>query len=249
MEMVTIDGLIRVLIFALVRMHESGKLLNELLKTNESSSLFYNLFYFIFMPASTRNTLGEFDGLFPGTLFYVVDESFNVNRFEIHRADAIIMGHLWELTLKDDVDEQPYDENGNCKGPLELQPPSPQRLAWDLSNGACLAKINEAYEDGQKLISDLQLRVLIHNRYGKGFMKKCGVSPDAFVQMALQLAYYRDAGRLTLTYEASMTRLFLEGRTETVRTVTMDSAAWVKAMEDGKSTVSLNDLNCSIVIF
>ena len=35
--------------------------------------------------------------------------------------------------------------------------------------------------------------------------------------MALQLAQKRDTGRFRLTYEASMTRLFRDGRTETVR--------------------------------
>jgi carnitine O-palmitoyltransferase 1, liver isoform len=50
--------------------------------------------------------------------------------------------------------------------------------------------------------------------------------------MALQLAYYRDYGKFSLTYEASMTRLFREGRTETVRPCTIESAAWVKSMED-----------------
>ena len=54
--------------------------------------------------------------------------------------------------------------------------------------------------------------------------------------MALQLAYYRDFGKFSLTYEASMTRLFREGRTETVRPCTIESAAWVKAMEDKNKT-------------
>lgn len=69
-------------------------------------------------------------------------------------------------------------------------------------------------------------------------MKKCRLSPDAYIQMALQLAYYRDAGRFSLTYEASMTRLYREGRTETVRPCTIESAAWVKAMENKSTTVS-----------
>lgn len=69
-----------------------------------------------------------------------------------------------------------------------------------------------------------------------GFMKVCRVSPDAYIQMALQLAYYRDAGKFSLTYEASMTRLFREGRTETVRPCTIESAAWVKAMDDKNIT-------------
>lgn len=70
--------------------------------------------------------------------------------------------------------------------------------------------------------------------HGTGFMKNCKVSPDAYIQMALQLTYYRDAGKFCLTYEATMTRLFREGRTETVRPLSIESEAWVKAMEDPK---------------
>lgn len=54
--------------------------------------------------------------------------------------------------------------------------------------------------------------------------------------MALQLAYYRDFGRFSLTYEASTLRLYREGRTETVRSCTIESSAWVKAMEDPNIT-------------
>jgi hypothetical protein len=39
------------------------------------------------------------------------------------------------------------------------------------------------------------------------------VSPDAYIQLAMQLAYHRDQGRFDATYESSMTRLFLHGRT------------------------------------
>jgi len=35
-----------------------------------------------------------------------------------------------------------------------------------------------------------------------------------------------------------MTRLFKEGRTETVRPCTIESCAWVRSMEDPKGTVS-----------
>lgn len=50
-------------------------------------------------------------------------------------------------------------------------------------------------------------------------------------------AMFRDAGKFSLTYEASMTRLFREGRTETVRPCTIESSAWVKAMVANKETV------------
>lgn len=56
--------------------------------------------------------------------------------------------------------------------------------------------------------------------------------------MAIQLASYRDYGRFTNTYEASMTRFYKEGRTETVRSCTVESVAWVKAMEDKNSNTA-----------
>uniref|UniRef100_A0A1A9V5B4 carnitine O-palmitoyltransferase n=1 Tax=Glossina austeni TaxID=7395 RepID=A0A1A9V5B4_GLOAU len=149
-------------------------------------------------------------------------------------ADAPVMGHTWEYIFADDIDG--YDENGNTKGTPEFQPPSPVHLSWALE--PCLDRIEEAALAANKLINDIDLRILVHNQYGKGFMKKCRLSPDAYIQMALQLAYYRDAGRFSLTYEASMTRLFREGRTETVRPCTIESAAWVKAMDDTTKTIA-----------
>lgn len=85
-------------------------------------------------------------------------------------------------------------------------------------------------------MSDLDLHIHPFDDFGKGLMKKCKVSPDAFVQMALQLAYKRDAGKFSLTYEASMTRLFREGRTETVRPCTIEAATWARAMDAPNKT-------------
>ena len=73
--------------------------------------------------------------------------------------------------------------------------------------------------------------------YGKDFIKRCRVSPDAFIQSAMQLAYFRDTlatdgvGRLENTYESSMTRMFLHGRTETVRPLSAEVRAFVAAMQ------------------
>lgn len=41
---------------------------------------------------------------------------------------------------------------------------------------------------------------------------------------------HQDKGKFCLTYEASMTRLFREGRTETVRSCTTDTCAFVRSM-------------------
>ena len=43
----------------------------------------------------------------------------------------------------------------------------------------------------QESIANLDLYVLHHNMFGKGDIKKMGFSPDGFIQMALQLAYFK----------------------------------------------------------
>lgn len=48
----------------------------------------------------------------------------------------------------------------------------------------------------------------------------------------------QDKGQFCLTYEASMTRLFRDGRTETVRSCTAESTAFVRSMADPAQTVS-----------
>merc|ERR1712146_236972 len=54
--------------------------------------------------------------------------------------------------------------------------------------------------------------------------------------MALQLAYFRDQGHHTQTYESGMARLYKEGRTETIRSASVESAAFVAAMMDEHAT-------------
>ncbi|CAG4962324.1 unnamed protein product [Parnassius apollo] len=151
-------------------------------------------------------------------------------------ADAPVMGHLWEYVIWSEL-QHGYTPEGNTHGTIDTPPPPPIRLQWDLNKEELLKAIDVSYNVAQSLLNDVDLRVLMYTQYGKGFMKNCRVSPDAFIQLLLQLSYYRDAGRFCLTYEASMTRLFREGRTETVRSCTVESTAWVKAMEDPNASV------------
>ncbi|XP_068970603.1 carnitine O-palmitoyltransferase 1, liver isoform isoform X1 [Bombus flavifrons] len=151
-------------------------------------------------------------------------------------ADAAVMSHMWEYVISQEITNREYKEDGYNKGVPEFTPPPPVRLQWDL-NPKCIAAIEESNQVAQNLLNDVELRIYVHDAYGKGFMKVNSMSPDAYIQMALQLAYFRDSGKFNLTYEASMTRLFREGRTETVRPCTIESTNWVKAMESKNTTV------------
>jgi len=154
-------------------------------------------------------------------------------------ADAPVLAHYWECTLGYDYCHLGYDDYGRCtKGPDDCSSAgSVQRLRWSI-NDDLHADLLDAQKNAVKILSDVDLRLLMHDSYGKGFIKRLKVSPDAYIQMALQLAYYRDVKKLSLTYEASMTRLYREGRTETVRPVTIESAEWVYSMGDDNKSVT-----------
>ncbi|XP_035966108.1 carnitine O-acetyltransferase isoform X4 [Halichoerus grypus] len=82
------------------------------------------------------------------------------------------------------------------------------------------------------MIQDLDIMVMVFHHFGKDFPKAEKLSPDAFVQMALQLAYYRIYKQACATYESASLRMFHLGRTDTIRSASVDSLAFVKAMDD-----------------
>ena len=41
------------------------------------------------------------------------------------------------------------------------------------------------------MVSDIDLRCFVYTGYGKDFVKKKKMSPDAWIQMAYQLTFYR----------------------------------------------------------
>jgi carnitine O-acetyltransferase len=74
--------------------------------------------------------------------------------------------------------------------------------------------------------------ILSFGDFGANRVKQLGMSPDAFVQMAYQLAHKRVRGRVGATYESIATRQYRRGRTEAMRVVTPEVVRFVAAMDD-----------------
>ncbi|XP_072290490.1 carnitine O-palmitoyltransferase 1, liver isoform isoform X2 [Eucyclogobius newberryi] len=166
------------------------------------------------------------------------DKSFNLIVFkngtmglnaEHSWADAPIIGHLWEHVLSMDPLTLGYTKDGHCNGEPHQNMPGPQRLQWDIPS-ECEEVIESSLIVAKNLAKDVDCHIIPFSTFGKYLIKKCRTSPDAFIQIALQLAHYRDKGKFCLTYEASMTRLFRDGRTETVRSCTLETCAFVRSM-------------------
>ncbi|TXR55009.1 choline/carnitine O-acyltransferase [Reinekea thalattae] len=78
-------------------------------------------------------------------------------------------------------------------------------------------------------IHNTETRFLDFLPFGKAQIKQFGVSPDSFVQLALQLAEHKLFGKCLSAYEAVMTRAFLGGRIDVLYTVSPQSIAFIEA--------------------
>ena len=104
---------------------------------------------------------------------------------------------------------------------------TPHKLEWDM-----LPELSTALRFAETRLADLiqqnEFQTLDFKGYGKNFITSVGFSPDAYVQMAFQAAYYGLYGRLECMYEPAMTKIFLHGRTEAIRCVSVESLEFVR---------------------
>ncbi|KAK5172515.1 carnitine O-acetyltransferase yat1 [Saxophila tyrrhenica] len=104
---------------------------------------------------------------------------------------------------------------------------TPHKLEWDM-----VPELSTALRFAETRLADLigqnEFATLEFMSYGKNFMTSMGFSPDAFVQMAYQAAYYGMYGRMESQYEPAMTKTFFHGRTEAIRPVTQESVKFVR---------------------
>ncbi|XP_022650492.1 choline O-acetyltransferase-like [Varroa destructor] len=83
-----------------------------------------------------------------------------------------------------------------------------------------------------RAVEDVDLYVLHFNEFGKEFPKSQNISPDVFVQLALQLTYYKVHRKLVSTYESASLRRFRLGRADNIRAATREAYDWVRAICD-----------------
>ena len=55
----------------------------------------------------------------------------------------------------------------------------------------CQEVIQSSLSVAQALAEDVDSHIIPFSDFGKGLIKKCRTSPDAFIQIALQLAHFR----------------------------------------------------------
>lgn len=121
--------------------------------------------------------------------------------------------------------------NADTNAPGSVVDELPSALTFDLS-AQTKTDIEIAKAKFQATIDSLDQEVFQYYGYGKNLIKQFKVSPDAYVQMMIQLAYYKLTGTLRPTYESAATRKYLKGRTETGRSVSVEAKKFVETWAD-----------------
>ncbi|KAG8193670.1 hypothetical protein JTE90_024033 [Oedothorax gibbosus] len=144
-------------------------------------------------------------------------------------SEGITVLRFCEELLQHISSESPLENetNSNNSATNSFRTPSP--LTWEIDDEVSCA-IQEAGKKMNKLCKDLDLFVHRFTIYGKEFIKSHKISPDAFIQVALQLTYYKVHRKLVSTYESASLRRFHKGRVDNIRAATPEALAWVKVM-------------------
>lgn len=99
-------------------------------------------------------------------------------------------------------------------------------------------EIRQASADFAAQASETATEVVTFDDFGADTAKRLGISPDALVQVAYQLAHQRSRGLLGSTYESVAVRHYRHGRTEALRTVTPEVVRFVASMNDSTATAA-----------
>ncbi|KAH8407949.1 hypothetical protein KR222_004993, partial [Zaprionus bogoriensis] len=148
--------------------------------------------------------------------------------YEHSTSEGIAVVQLLEKIYKQ-ILEHPEEDNGLPQHHL----PPPERLEWHVPP-QLEQRFTQAALSVDKAIDNLDFYVYRYQGYGKSFIKSCQVSPDVYIQLALQLAHFKLYGHLVATYESASTRRFLHGRVDCIRAASSEALEWSKAMCQGE---------------
>ncbi|XP_028316633.1 carnitine O-acetyltransferase b [Gouania willdenowi] len=133
---------------------------------------------------------------------------------------AALLHHILEYCEKPDPKRAPIVP---LPMPKKLYFHIDREIKWD---------IEQAKQNLDILINDLDVNVFNFKIFGKDLPKSYNMSPNSFIQIALQLVYYKVHSEVCPTCDIASQRMFRGGRTEFIRSPTNQSLKFILAFND-----------------
>uniref|UniRef100_A0A674JIC8 Choline/carnitine acyltransferase domain-containing protein n=1 Tax=Terrapene triunguis TaxID=2587831 RepID=A0A674JIC8_9SAUR len=125
--------------------------------------------------------------------------------------------------------------------PAALSATKCERLEFKL-NDSIQSAINAARMKFEETNEKISVRMFEFRKFGKEFLVKQKLSPDAVFQLACQMTAYRQFGKIISSYEACSTAAFKHGRTETIRPTSILTKQCSRAFVEERSKHSVAEL-------
>ncbi|XP_048058139.1 carnitine O-acetyltransferase b isoform X2 [Megalobrama amblycephala] len=109
--------------------------------------------------------------------------------------------------------------------------PMPKKLYFYI-NSEIKWDLEMAKQNLDILINDLDITCFNFQRFGKEFAKHLKLSPNSFIQVAIQLAYYRVHNEVCAACDIASLRMFRGGRTDYIRSPTNQMLSFIQAFDD-----------------
>uniref|UniRef100_H2ZEX2 Choline/carnitine acyltransferase domain-containing protein n=1 Tax=Ciona savignyi TaxID=51511 RepID=H2ZEX2_CIOSA len=93
--------------------------------------------------------------------------------------------------------------------------------------------IRKAKSDYEKATGSLKVAAGKYEKLNKNYLKLKKVSPDGILQLAIQVGHHKLCGHPAATYESCSTSAFKHGRTETIRSCTLEAQEAARAIAQG----------------
>ncbi|XP_014214245.1 carnitine O-palmitoyltransferase 2, mitochondrial isoform X2 [Copidosoma floridanum] len=174
----------------------------------------------------------------------VTKDGFAGLNFEHAWGDGVAVLRYFQ-DIKKDISEKPRFHPEDEKK-LSGGSSSVESLNFKVDDITCgiIAKEKKKYDQWTK---NLDVGFLMYEGFGKKECKDFGVSPDAVMQLAFQLAFFKQEARSVAAYESCSTAAFKHGRTETLRPCTVQTNNLCSIMAKGTSDVSLQKIKKMII--
>ncbi|KAE9419950.1 hypothetical protein Angca_002382, partial [Angiostrongylus cantonensis] len=164
--------------------------------------------------------------------------------FEHSWGDGVAVLRLMEESYKDTNTHHFVTPDNE---PQPANPAMVKEIEFTLTDSLRL-RIKSAQKDHIARNSGLSFGTMEYTDMNKDMIKKSKMSPDAIMQLAIQMAFYSLYNQTVPTYESCSTAAFLKGRTECMRSATAATKeATLAILGGGATNVEQLLLNCSTV--